>query len=127
METTTQYDNSVNTCRNIFVKKVQDYGTSWRVLRMISIVDQIYIKALRIRTIQDVPDTGIRTKNTNVRLQIPVEVGIPIRCYHRPRDRAVRVVAVDVECHTAPGFVMRSLPLLDPLVIRPLVCRKGRE
>ena len=53
METTTQYDKAVNTCRNIFVKKVQDYGTSWRVLRMISIVDQIYIKALRIRTIQE--------------------------------------------------------------------------
>ncbi len=52
MQTVTQYDSSVSKCRDIFVKKVKDYGTSWRVLRMISIVDQIYIKALRIRTIQ---------------------------------------------------------------------------
>lgn len=53
METLIQYDKAVEKCRDIFVKKVTDYGTSWRVLRMISIVDQIYIKALRIRTIQE--------------------------------------------------------------------------
>ena len=53
METLQQYDAAVKICRDIFVKKALDYGTSWRVLRMISIVDQIYIKALRIRTIQE--------------------------------------------------------------------------
>src|SRR6476620_10664294 len=53
MDTLYQYDEAVNNCRDIFIKKVKDYGTSWRVLRMISIVDQIYIKALRIRTIQE--------------------------------------------------------------------------
>jgi hypothetical protein len=51
--TINQYDQSVNNCREIFIKKAHDYGTSWRVLRMISIVDQIFIKALRIRTIQE--------------------------------------------------------------------------
>lgn len=51
--TTQQYDNAVNQCRDIFLKKTIDYGTSWRVLRTISIVDQIYIKAKRIRTIQE--------------------------------------------------------------------------
>ncbi|HEX7692278.1 MAG TPA: DUF1599 domain-containing protein, partial [Sediminibacterium sp.] len=35
------------------MKKTRDYGTAWRVLRTISVVDQIFIKALRIRTIQD--------------------------------------------------------------------------
>ena len=54
MNTTYQYDEAVNNCREIFIKKVHDYGTSWRVLRMISIVDQIFIKAQRIRTIQEV-------------------------------------------------------------------------
>jgi hypothetical protein len=54
MNTLYQYDQAVNQCREIFIKKVHDYGTSWRVLRMISIVDQIYIKAQRIRTIQQV-------------------------------------------------------------------------
>jgi hypothetical protein len=53
MNTLEQYDEAVNSCRDVFIQKVQDYGTSWRVLRMISIVDQIYIKALRIRTIQE--------------------------------------------------------------------------
>lgn len=51
--TNQQYDRTVQSCREIFIKKTIDYGTSWRVLRTISIVDQIYIKAKRIRTIQE--------------------------------------------------------------------------
>ena len=52
-ETNQQYDKAVAQCRDIFIKKTKDYGTAWRVLRTISVVDQIFIKALRIRTIQD--------------------------------------------------------------------------
>jgi len=48
-----QYDRAVSACRDIFIKKTKDYGTSWRVLRPISILDQLFIKAQRIRTIQD--------------------------------------------------------------------------
>ncbi|MEO6452490.1 MAG: DUF1599 domain-containing protein [Ginsengibacter sp.] len=48
-----QYDTAVNSCKEIFIKKTQDYGTSWRVYRTISVVDQIYIKARRIRNIQE--------------------------------------------------------------------------
>lgn len=48
-----QYNKVVNSCRELFLKKTADYGTSWRVLRQISIVDQIYIKAWRIRQIQE--------------------------------------------------------------------------
>ena len=48
-----QYDESIRTCKEIFLKKAKDYGTAWRVLRTISIVDQIFIKAQRIRTIQE--------------------------------------------------------------------------
>ncbi|MEJ7913554.1 MAG: DUF1599 domain-containing protein [Chitinophagaceae bacterium] len=48
-----QYDEVTSRCLDIFTKKTQDYGTSWRVLRPISIADQLYIKALRIRTIQE--------------------------------------------------------------------------
>lgn len=51
--TNEQYDVAVKTCKEIFIKKTKDYGTAWRVLRTISVVDQIFIKALRIRTIQD--------------------------------------------------------------------------
>src|SRR5215216_5324209 len=50
--TNRQYDEAIRSCRDIFIRKTQDYGTSWRVLRTISIVDQIFIKAQRIRTIQ---------------------------------------------------------------------------
>lgn len=50
--TPTQYTAAARECREIFLKKASDYGTSWRVLRTISIVDQIFIKAQRIKTIQ---------------------------------------------------------------------------
>jgi hypothetical protein len=53
LSTNMQYDQAIATCNDIFVKKTKDYGTAWRVLRTISVVDQIFIKALRIRTIQD--------------------------------------------------------------------------
>lgn len=53
MDTLVQYDNAVNSCKDIFLKKTKDYGTSWRVYRTISVADQIYIKAKRIRTIQE--------------------------------------------------------------------------
>lgn len=51
--TNDQFDEAIEACKDIFIKKTKDYGTSWRVLRTISIVDQIFIKALRIRNIQD--------------------------------------------------------------------------
>ncbi|RQO30891.1 hypothetical protein DBR32_09260 [Taibaiella sp. KBW10] len=53
MNTITQYNTVVAACESVFLKKAQDYGTSWRMFRPISIVDQIYIKAWRIRQIQE--------------------------------------------------------------------------
>ena len=53
MNTDQQYDAAIESCRDIFLKKTKDYGTSWRVYRTISVVDQIYIKAKRVRTIQE--------------------------------------------------------------------------
>jgi hypothetical protein len=50
--TNKQYDKVIASCKEIFLKKAKDYGTAWRVLRTISIVDQIFIKAQRVRTIQ---------------------------------------------------------------------------
>ena len=47
------FDEQIATCRNIFEKKTQDYGTSWRVLRPKSLTDQLFIKARRIRTIEE--------------------------------------------------------------------------
>ncbi len=53
-DTIQQYENAIASCKQIFINKTQDYGTSWRVLRTISIADQIFIKAQRIRTIQQI-------------------------------------------------------------------------
>ncbi|HPE97708.1 MAG: DUF1599 domain-containing protein [Chitinophagales bacterium] len=50
--TSLQYDEVVKACRDIFSKKIRDYGTSWRVLRPSSLTDQIFIKAQRIRTVE---------------------------------------------------------------------------
>lgn len=58
-QTSQQFDQAIASCRDIFIKKTQDYGTAWRVLRIISVVDQIFIKALRIRTIQDIGEQKI--------------------------------------------------------------------
>lgn len=52
-DTNKQYDQAIRSCKEIFLKKTLDYGTAWRVLRTISIIDQIFIKAQRIRTIQE--------------------------------------------------------------------------
>ncbi len=51
--TNSQYDSVIKNCEDIFIKKTKDYGTSWRVYRTISVADQIYIKAKRIRNIQE--------------------------------------------------------------------------
>lgn len=59
MSTVEQYSSVIEKCRTLFLKKTADYGTSWRVLRPISIVDQIFIKAWRIRTIQEVGEQKI--------------------------------------------------------------------
>ena len=53
MNTNQQYSQAVESCKAIFLQKTNDYGTSWRVYRTISVADQIYIKAKRIRTIQE--------------------------------------------------------------------------
>jgi hypothetical protein len=50
--TLAQYDNAAARCKAVFLKKTQDYGTAWRILRPSSLTDQLYIKAKRIRTVQ---------------------------------------------------------------------------
>ncbi len=52
-ETEQQYQVVISECKDIFSKKTKDYGTAWRMLRLPSITDQIFIKAQRIRSIQE--------------------------------------------------------------------------
>ncbi|MGB5171545.1 MAG: DUF1599 domain-containing protein [Eudoraea sp.] len=52
-QTSEQYDAIINRCKDLFVKKMADYGSAWRILRLPSLTDQIYIKAQRIRSLQE--------------------------------------------------------------------------
>src|SRR4051812_36162673 len=52
-KTAVEYKEVIATCKTLFEKKTRDYGTAWRILRLPSITDQIYIKAQRIRSVQE--------------------------------------------------------------------------
>ncbi len=52
-KTSKQYDEIAQKCRNLFVNKMNDYGSAWRILRLPSLTDQIFIKAQRIRQLQE--------------------------------------------------------------------------
>jgi hypothetical protein len=52
-KTLEQYDAIIDACRKLYTQKTQDYGTAWRILRATSLTDQLYIKANRIRSIEE--------------------------------------------------------------------------
>ena len=52
-ETPALFDEVIQVCRDLFIKKSKDYGTAWRILRLPSLTDQIFIKAQRIRSLQE--------------------------------------------------------------------------
>ena len=52
-DTLKQYDAVMNECRSLYIKKMSDYGSAWRILRLPSLTDQIFIKAQRIRQLQE--------------------------------------------------------------------------
>ena len=58
-QTDAQYTKVIENCKSIFSKKTKDYGTSWRILRPSSLTDQLFIKAQRIRTIQETGDNRV--------------------------------------------------------------------
>jgi hypothetical protein len=69
-KTNQQYDLVKETCRTVFLDKMKDYGTAWRILRPASLTDQIYIKASRIRSIEE---KGVSRVNEGIR---PEFIGI---------------------------------------------------
>ena len=52
MSTNEQFEETIKECRTLFVKKLHDYGASWRILRPSSLTDQLFIKAKRIRSLE---------------------------------------------------------------------------
>ena len=80
-----QFDQVTSICRNLFEKKMKDYGTSWRILRPKSVTDQIFIKASRIRSLEmkgfskvdeDIPSEFIAIVNYGIIGLIQLELGI---------------------------------------------------
>ena len=83
--TSMEYDTVIATCRALFINKMQDYGCAWRILRLPSLTDQIYIKAQRIRSLQenevrkiDEDETGefIGIINYSIMALIQLELGV---------------------------------------------------
>lgn len=83
--TSAQFDAIISECRQTFLAKMKDYGTSWRILRTPSLTDQIYIKANRIRSIQELKsqrvDEGIKPEfigiiNYSIMALIQLELGV---------------------------------------------------
>jgi hypothetical protein len=58
-DTLTSYTNILTNCREVFLNKTKDYGTAWRILRPVALADQLYIKAHRIRTIQETGESKV--------------------------------------------------------------------
>ena len=80
-----QYDQIIDSCRSLFIKKMADYGSAWRILRLPSLTDQIFIKAQRIRSLQEQEerkiDEGEQSEfigiiNYSVMALIQLEMGI---------------------------------------------------
>lgn len=83
-DTSRQFGNAIAACKEVFVNKMKDYGSSWRILRPSSLTDQIYIKANRIRSIEQKGEhrvnEGIRPEfigivNYSVIALIQLEIG----------------------------------------------------
>ena len=73
-QTERQYRHVISLCKELFLKKNRDYGTAWRILRLPSLTDQIYIKAQRIRQLQE---TGVSRVGEGI---VPEFVGIINYC-----------------------------------------------
>jgi hypothetical protein len=83
--TSQQYDSVITICRSLFINKMKDYGSAWRILRLPSLTDQIFIKAQRIRSLQenevrkiDEDETGefIGIINYSIMALIQLELGV---------------------------------------------------
>ena len=84
-QTIIQYDSIIKKCEDIFAKKLKDYGTAWRILRISSLTDQIFIKAQRIRSIdqkgtqkimEDISSEYIGIINYSIIGLIQLELGV---------------------------------------------------
>lgn len=97
-KTEVEYKKVVAYCRDLFLKKNKDYGTAWRILRLSSITDQIYIKAQRIRSIQE---KGVMMVDEDINLEFVAMINYSIMALiqlqlneHDPIDMPVDAVTI---------------------------------
>lgn len=112
-KTLRQYDAVINECIDLFSQKAKDYGTAWRILRVPSLTDQIFIKAQRIRTLQQVGESkvgeGIRPElvgiiNYAAMALVQLEQGVP--------DQP------DIDAERASVLVTSQLTMARDLMVR---------
>lgn len=96
--TSEQYDSIIKICTDIFTKKMKDYGSAWRILRTSSLTDQIFIKAKRIRSIEEKGfskvDEGVKSEyiaivNYCVMALVQLELGETSESTELPFDTAL--------------------------------------
>lgn len=91
MSTLAQFDAVMAKCKEIFLKKTRDYGTAWRILRAASLTDQLYIKAKRIRNLEETQTQKIADSIDSeyqgivnyaimalIQLEVPEELGVDL-------------------------------------------------
>ncbi|MCM1152642.1 MAG: DUF1599 domain-containing protein [Muribaculum sp.] len=105
--TNSEFRYEIGRCREVFLKKMEDYGTSWRIMRPSSLTDQIYIKARRIRSLEDMEgparvSEGIEPEFIGIvnycamgLIQLELGAGDPL-----PHDEALRLYDKAVESAT---------------------------
>ena len=115
-DTSAQYDAVVAKCTDIFTRKAVDYGTAWRILRTSSLTDQIYIKAQRIRSIEEKGEAKINEGvepeyigiiNYSAMALIQLEVGVANTMEElMPAEQAVELFAKYL--HNAKALMMNK-------------------
>jgi hypothetical protein len=138
-KTNEQFDQIKTLCIDIFAKKMQDYGSAWRILRTSSLTDQIYIKAQRIRSLQDKGnqkiDEGITPEfigivNYSVMALIQLELGVAdqpdlnvdkaVELYHRHFDSSKDLMLNKNHDYSEAWREMRISSLVDIILVKLL-------
>lgn len=96
-QTSFEYTKVMNVCRDIFLKKTKDYGTAWRILRPSSLTDQLFIKAQRIRTIQE---TGENKVGENIEDEFRAIVNYCIMAIIQLLEKELKNIELDSETAT---------------------------
>lgn len=138
--TIAQYDAEIEMCRQVFLDKMSDYGTAWRVLRLASLTDQIFIKAQRIRSIQDKGSSAVNEGvvpefigivNYSIMALIQAELkpslsettldtDIALRLYNKYSEEAKRLMQLKNSDYSEAWRDMRVSSLTDIILMKLL-------